>query len=217
MSFVQKKHYKILLCTLMLAASIVFCGCKKEGPQGQQGLQGDPGAQGPRGQQGTQGPAGNANVKTGTITLTNAAWLWASSWGLTTSIGSATIYTTRYVLINTKLVTADILATGTVLVYFKPYTYNDGWVPLPYRFLDATRNYYYNFVYDYKLGLIRLHYFWDSNGTTGSAPSGLGTYVLPTYTFKYVIIGGSTARQMQTARINTNDYDAVMQYLDRNE
>lgn len=215
MSFVQEKHYKRLLCTLMLVASIVFCGCKKEGPQGQEGPQGDPGAQGPRGPQGTQGPAGNANVKTGTITLTNEAWLWAGGWALSTGGSSSTIYSTRYVPINTKLITADIMATGTVLVYFKPN--NDGWVPLPFRFLDVTRNYFYNFVYEYKLGLIRLHYFWDSNSTAGGVPSGLGTYVLPTYTFKYVIIGGSTARQMKTAKINTDDYDAVIQYLERNE
>jgi hypothetical protein len=192
----------------MLVAGITFCGCKKEGPQGQQGTQGPLGPVGP---QGPQGPPGNANVKTGIVTLTNAQWLWGGNWSLTTSTGSSTIYSTRSVNVNTNLVTAGIVTTGTVLVYFKPG--NDGWVPLPYHFLDFTRNYYYNIVYEYKQGLIRLHYFWDSNTVAGGVPSGLSTYVLPDYTFKYIIIGGAAARQMKTARINTSDYDAVMQYL----
>lgn len=203
------------LIPLLLIAGTIFCGCKKEGPQGpqgQQGTQGVPGAPGPTGPQGPQGPQGNANVKTGTIIPTNAQWLWNSFWTLTTSTGSNTLYATRYVDINTNLVTAGIVTTGTVLVYFKPT--GDAWTPLPFRFLDVTRNYYFNIVYEYKQGLIRLHYFWDSNISGGGAPTGLNTYPIPSYTFKYVIINGSAARQMQTARINTSDYDAVMKYLD---
>lgn len=149
---------------VLLISSLLFMACKKEGPAGADG---------------------NANVKSGTVSLTNADWKWASSWALTTSAGSNTIYSTRYADINTELVTQDIVDKGSVQVFFKPD--NDEWAPLPFSFIDVTRNYSFNFMYDHKPGKIRLHYFWAPNGTTGTLPGGLNSFTIPNYTFKYVI------------------------------
>lgn len=149
---------------VLLISSLLFVACKKEGPAG---------------------PPGNANVKSGTVSLTNTDWKWNSFWTLTTNTGSNTSYPTRYVDINTDLVTQDIADKGSVQVFFKPD--GDVWAPLPYTFLDVTRNYFFNFMYEHKAGRIRLHYFWTSNIAGGGAPANLNTYVLPNYTFKYVI------------------------------
>lgn len=157
-------HGKLSWHLLLLTGPLLFISCKKEGPMG---------------------PPGNANVRSDTVSLTNADWKWNSFWTLTTSAGSNTIYPSRYADINTELVTQDIANKGSVQVFFKPS--NDGWAPLPYTFLDVTRNYYFNFVYEYKQGLIRLHYFWTSNIAGGGTPTGLNTYIIPDYTFKYVV------------------------------
>ena len=140
----------------------LFISCKKEGPMGPPGTN------------------GNANVRSGTVSLTNADWKWNSSWPLSIGGGSTTNYSTRYAEINTDLITQEIADKGSVQVFFKPK--DEGWVPLPYIF---TASYSFNFMYEYMPGKIRLHYFWTPN--TGSIPAGLGTHVIPNYTFKYVI------------------------------
>lgn len=144
--------------------------CKKEGPAGPAGAPGED---------------GNANVRSGTVSLTNADWKWNSFWTFTTSTGTQTLYATRYADINTELLTQEIADKGAVQVFFKPD--KDEWVPLPYHFLDVTRNYFFNIVYSYKAGRIQLHYFWTSNIAGGGVPTGLNTYPIPNYTVKYVI------------------------------
>lgn len=161
-------HGKLSWYLLLLTGPFLFLSCKKEGPMG------PPGAD------------GNANVRSGTVTLTNADWKWNSFWEFTTSTGSSTIYSTRYAEINTELVTKEIADKGSVQVFFIPSI--EGWVPLPYTFLNASLNYYFNFMYEYIPGKIRLHYFWTSNIAGAGVPSGLSTYVIPNYTFKYVVI-----------------------------
>ncbi|WP_343307843.1 hypothetical protein AAHN97_11910 [Chitinophaga niabensis] len=160
----NRMHGKLSWYFILLTGSFLFISCKKEGPMG---------------------PPGNANVRSGTVALTNADWKWGSSWALTTSTGSSTIYYTRYAEISTELITQEIADKGSVQVFFKPD--NKGWVPFPYIFLDVTRNYFFNFMYEYMPGKIRLHYFWSSNTTGAGVPTGLNTYPLPDYTFKYVI------------------------------
>src|SRR5881394_1218438 len=145
---------------------------------------------------GPMGPAGNANVQSGTQALVSADWLWNDSWILETGIGSTTGWFTRYADISTPLITEDIVNNGTVLVYFKssvePVQGQAGWTSLPFTFLEFGNQFYYNFRYKYEVGKIRLHYFWSPNGSSGTVPDGLNTYTLPDYTFKYVIIAGTT-------------------------
>ena len=149
-------------CLTLLITLTTIVSCKKEGP---------PGAD------------GNANVHSGTATPANTDWKWSAFWTLTTSTGTTLSYNTRYVDINTDLITQDIVDKGSVQVFFKPN--NDSWVPLPYVIPGFNQN--FNFVFEYKKGLLRLHYFWSAVPGGGSVPSGLGTFVLPNYTFKYVI------------------------------
>ncbi|SIN83202.1 hypothetical protein [Chitinophaga niabensis] len=160
-------HSKLSWYFMLLTGSLLFISCKKEGPMGPPGTN------------------GNANVHSGTVSLTNTDWKWASSWALITSTGTSTFYATRYAEINTELITQEIADKGSVQVFFKPN--NEGWVPFPYILLDVTRNYFFNFMYEYMPGKIRLHYFWSSNIAGAGVPTGLNTYPLPNYTFKYVI------------------------------
>jgi hypothetical protein len=153
-----------LLILLSLAA------CKKEGPQG------------------PQGPTGNANVKGDTIRLTNSNWLYPGTWELQTGGGALTYYSTRYADIATDLITADIIKKGSVAVFFKPN--KDTWTALPFTFLAALPAIYHNYTYEFKPGNIRLHYYWNSGPTT-PAPSGLNTFVIPDFTFKYVVTAGN--------------------------
>ncbi|NML20694.1 hypothetical protein HHL16_07405 [Pseudoflavitalea sp. G-6-1-2] len=156
-------RHKLNDCIAVLTAfALLSVSCKKEGP---------PGAD------------GNANVRSATVTPANAEWKWSSTWTLTISTGSTLYYNTRFLDINTDLITQDIVDKGSVQVFFKPN--NDGWAPLPYVIPGFYQN--YNFVYEYKKGLLRLHYFWSAVPGGGAVPAGLGTFVLPTYTFKYVI------------------------------
>lgn len=134
-----------------------------------------------------EGPPGNANVRSDTLSLTNANWLWAGSWPLSTGGGTVTYYPTRYVDINTELITQEIVDKGSVQVFFKPG--NDAWVALPFTFLEAGNLFFYNIMYDYKQGRIRLHYFFTRNQPGGTFPT-LSTHNIPNYTFKYVITAG---------------------------
>lgn len=161
--------YKIIMSILLLfIGGCFFSSCKKEGPAG---------------------PAGNANVKGDTILLTNTSWQFPGSWALQSGGGSTTIYNTRYVDIATDLITADILKKGSVSVYFKPN--NDGWVPLPYTFqVLFPSSYYHNYMFEYRLGKIRLHFFWSA-APGGTVPAGLSTFVIPSFSFKYVVIAAN--------------------------
>lgn len=155
-------HIHNLIHFLLLSGSLLFISCKKEGPIG------------------PAGKDGNANVRSGTVSLTNADWKWASTWSLSIGAGSTTNYNTRYSEINTDLITQEIADKGSVQVFFKPK--DEGWVSLPYIFQSS---YSINFMYEYMPGKIRLHYFWTPNMT--GIPAGLGTHTIPNYTFKYVI------------------------------
>ncbi|WP_315814800.1 hypothetical protein [Paraflavitalea speifideaquila] len=147
-----------------------LAGCKKEGTQG------------------PPGPAGNANVKGDTIRLINSNWLYPGQWALQTGGGAITYYSTRYADIATDLITADIIKRGSVEVFFKPN--NDSWTNLPYSFLGAFPAINHHFMYEFKAGNIRLHYYWSAGPTT-PVPTGLNTYVIPGFTFKYVVTAGN--------------------------
>jgi len=122
---------------------------------------------------GPMGPPGNANVQSGTQTFVSADWLWNDSWSLRTATGTTNSWFTRYVDLNTDLITEDIVNNGTVLVYFKPVETQTSWTSLPYTYLSFNSQFYYNFQYEYDVGSIRLHYFWTPNGSAGIMPGGI--------------------------------------------
>jgi hypothetical protein len=209
---------RMLRTAAFVALSIVaVSGCKGDagptgpaGPAGPQGPTGATGPQGPVGPAGPQGPTGNANVKATIVTVTNSQWLWNSLYSFTTASGSTTSFFTRYADITTPQITDDILTNGMVLVFFRPFAQSTDWVPLPYSFQAFGGQFYYNIVAVPTAGKIRLHYFWTPNGSAGTVPNNLSTYVIPDYTFKYVVVGGSALASMVSARVDLNSYEAVM-------
>ena len=158
------------------------------GPEGPQGPQGDAGEDGTDGEDGTNGEDGNANVWVGTVALTNADWVWNSSYSFSYGTGATTSFFTRYVNLNVPEIDAEIDDTGLVLVYFKA-TSTGGWQPLPFQFSSFGNDYETHIVYETSVGNIRLHYFWRAN--QGSIPSGLDTYTIANYPINYVIIQGN--------------------------
>jgi hypothetical protein len=134
-----------------------------------------------------EGPPGNANVRSDTLVLTSTDWRWNALWTLSTASGTTTSYPSRYVDINTELVTQEIVDKGAVQVFFKPD--NDEWVALPFIFQEWNNQFSYNIMYNYKPGNIQLHYFFTVN-QPGGVPPTLRTHNIPTYTFKYVITAG---------------------------
>jgi hypothetical protein len=163
------------------------------------------------GEQGPAGPSGNANVVTGTVSPTSAEWLWNSVYWFYTAPGAATGYPTRYVDIPVAEITPEIISAGAVLVFFEAYTGTGNWTPLPFQFVDAGAGYIHNVVYEVMEGNIRLHYFYMQNSAGATLPD-LATALIPTYTFKYVVIEGNALEAMTSREVDVRDLDQVMEY-----
>jgi len=186
------------------------------GPQGATGAQGPQGSQGPTGPQGPQGPTGNANVLVDTFTVTNTQWLYNSQYSLETSPGSYTEYFTRYYDAVDSAITADILATGMVLVYFNPNPIVSAtqWTLLPYQFLDGSESFTYNYAFETSLDQVQLEFFFGTlnNGTPTPV---LSTYDIPTLQFKIVAVSGTVAEGLKVAHIDLGNADAVLRFVSR--
>lgn len=162
---------------------------------------------------GDQGPPGNANVKTTTITVTNAQWVWGTPYSFTPATGSGLFWFTRCADIPVAAITADVVQKEHVLVYFTPFKDSaNSWTPLPYQILAVTSNFYYNFAFDYSPGKIRLFYYWTPN-VAGGLPAGLSTYNIPDYQFKYVIVAGSMDKAMKRAGVDVNNFREVEAFV----
>ena len=181
---------------LLTAAVLLAVGC--EGEQGPAGPSGDD---------------GNANVVTGTISPTNAEWLWSSAYWYRTAEGAATGYFTRYVNIPLEELTPEFISTGVVLVSFMAEPSQPYWTPLPFHFPSNDRTYLHTHVFEVMEGLIRLHYFNMPTTSTTSLPS-LETWPIPTYTFKYTLIEGTTREVMEASGVDVTDYEQVMEFLE---
>jgi hypothetical protein len=175
--------YKLLV---LFAAALLIAGCE--------------------GDAGPTGPAGNANVMAGTISPTNAQWIYSSTWSMTTDVGTVTSLTTRYVDIPVPAITADIIAKGAVLVYFEAEAGSDEWTTLPFEILHYTRAYFIDVVYEVQEGMIRLHYFLRPPTPGGALPD-LATRVIPTYDFKYLVIEGTALLNLQAGGIDLSEPD----------
>ena len=181
---------------LLLAVAVLFVA----------GCEGDQGPTGPA------GADGNANVKTGTISPTSAEWLWQGGYAFQTVPGSWTSYYTRYVNIPVAELTPEFISTGLVLVFFEALPGSGNWTPLPFKFVAFGSTYAYNIVYEVTDGLIRLHFFYTIN-TAGATVPNLETAVIPTYTFKYVVIEGTVLEAMMASEIDVSDHDLITEYL----
>lgn len=183
---------RALIVFLLAAAVLLAVGCE--------------------GEQGPTGPDGNANVKTGTISPTNAEWLWQGNYDFQTAPGSWMSYFTRYVDIPVVEITPDIISSGVVLVFFEAYPGSGNWTPLPFQFVEFGSAFIYNIVYEVTEGMVRLHYFNMLNSAGVTIPD-LETVVIPTYTFKYTVIEGTALQAMQAHEVDVSDHDQVMEYM----
>jgi len=179
----------LFFSAIMLSTLLFLAGCKK----------------------GDTGPEGNANVKSGTVILTNTSWLYPGTWMIKPAVNTSVSYSTRYADINTPLITEDVVKNGMVLVYFNPASDNT-FTPLPYTFESIT--YYYNFAFEYKAGNIRLHFYYSSNASGGALPA-LNTTTIKDYTIKYIVVAGALGMKMKKDGVNITDYAAVMKYMNK--
>ena len=202
----QKTSARLFIGTALLLILSV-CSCKK-------GDTGPAGPAGPAGPTGATGPQGNANVMVDTFTVKNTDWLWNSAYILSTGTGSYTEYFTRYHDQAFTKITKDVLSSGMVLVYFTPYTDSvNGWVPLPFTFLNFGAQSYTNIVFVPTTGSVRLHYYYTANGATGTVPNNLSTAVIPTYRYKIVAVTGTVATGIQQHAVDVSNYNSLSKYL----
>ncbi len=182
--------------SIILFITLAFTSCK-----GERGELGPPGAAGPTGATGVAGPTGpqgNANVKTDTFRLSNANWLWNSQYQVAATENTTALVFTRYYDKTLPALTADILNTGAVLIYFTPNLAGAlpqpaQWTPLDYQY-SLGMGYNINIRYETMAGKVRLHYFYTAGMVV--PPTTLSTAVLPTYKFKIITIAGAIAGRM---------------------
>ncbi len=121
-------------------------------------------------------------------------------------------YYTRYVDIPGDELSPDIISTGLVLVFFEADPGSGTWTPLPFQYVTFGSEYAYNIVYDVMDGMIRLHYFYTRNDLSGTIPD-LEMAVIPTYTFKYMVIEGTALAAILAREVDVSDHDRITEYL----
>ena len=126
---------------MLLAALATFIAC--EGPAGKDGINGTNGIDGIDGTDGTDGQDGNANVNSAVTTISAADWIFFDA-GLS------------YIDFQVPIVTADIAASGLVMVYIQEASAE--WYALP--FSRGAQS----FFFWAKPGLVRIH----TENTNGS-------------------------------------------------
>lgn len=214
MSTSQKLSGLIAASLFSLFVMALLPGCSKTGPAGATGPAGSTGAAGAAGATGPQGPEGNANVMVDTFSVTNAQWLWNSTYEFSTNPSSFTEYFTRYHNVPDTAITQDILNTGQVLVYFTPNTFGNAnqWAPLPYEFTDASGNFNYEIAFETNDSTVRLHFFFVQLVASATIPV-LSTYNIATYKFKIVAMTGTISTAMYHAGVDVGNYSAVSKFL----
>ncbi|MDN5289229.1 MAG: hypothetical protein JWR38_5503 [Mucilaginibacter sp.] len=159
-----------------------------------------------------QGPAGDSNAKTTVFTLTNTDWLYSSSYNLSTGNNGVTEgYTSRYIDQSNTLITADLLKSGMVLVYFNPIASNTAqWQPLPFSFTDTSGGFTRNYAYETAVGRVRFHFYFVK--LTGTPPD-LSAFIIPTTQYKVVVVSGTLTSSLKQSHININNYSEVSKFL----
>jgi hypothetical protein len=155
--------------------AIATVGCSKTGPQGQQGL---------------SGAAGNANVWTDTFTVQNNQWGVGGDAVYTDSMYSNGTLTKSYV-ISLDQITAGILDSGDVSVYFDPNSAGDQqeltWQPLPFEYTNIDT--YAPLIWDYNVKLGKLTLFMYFLPASTGRPN-VASYNPGDHQFKVVVTAG---------------------------
>ncbi|SEL71511.1 hypothetical protein SAMN04488505_102924 [Chitinophaga rupis] len=187
---------------MLLAVSLLYVACTKEGPAGPQGEQGPPGANGANGGAGPAGPQGEKG-DTGTANVIYSDWLdvvfEADTFRNAGVLDTAGFFSG----IDAPKLDQTILTTGEMKVYVNLGTAADpNVVPLPYYDVYFNANINVNFV----TGGIGLYSNFDP-GTGIDSDSGEKIRQ-----YRYILIpGGANARKAKN--INWNNYKEVKAYL----
>jgi len=184
---------------LLMATSLLYMSCSKDGPagpQGEPGPAGADGAAGPAGPKGDQGDPGTANV-------IYSEWLDVG-FDADTVMTGATIDTIGYYGgMDAPKLDQTILTTGEMKVYVNLGTAADpNVVPMPYYDVYSNINITVNFVPQ----AILLY----SNANVGTLVDNSSGDKYQQY--RYILIpGGTTARMAK--KVDWNNYKEVKAYL----
>jgi hypothetical protein len=164
-----------------------------------------------RGPAGPQGPEGNANVKVDTFTVKTTDWATGALYWFNNGDGGAIGYNSRYFDRNNTLITADLLNSGLVLVYFQSSKIFNTvqWQPLPFTFTFIT-GFSQNYAYETFVGRVRLHFYMNK---VFADPPDITTYIMPTQKFKIIAVSGTLINAIHTNHINLNNYHDVSKFL----
>jgi hypothetical protein len=165
-----------------------------------------------QGPAGPQGPAGNANVKVDTFTVKTADWIYGGNYMFSTGGGVTSYYVTKYFDRNNSLITANLLISGLVLVYFQsnPDHNNAQWEPFPFSSTVAGNGYNQNFVYETFVGKVRLHFYLTKDSIK---PPSLSTYDIQSLQYKIIVVSGTLLGSIHQNHINVNNYNEVSRFL----
>jgi hypothetical protein len=158
---------------------------------------------------------GNANVKSGTFTLTNADYT-NGYWAVTTGSGSALGVSSRTAVKNIPGITTAIFNTGTVLIYLNvPQGLSStpaAWSGLPFSIRGFNVGYMTSIRSNYDVGKIHVFYMFELTDAALASPPSIIDYAVPEYTFKYVLIAGDADARTSVPPVDYNDYEAVRKY-----
>ncbi|RBL89207.1 hypothetical protein [Chitinophaga flava] len=181
--------------------TLVLSACKK-------------GDTGPAGPAGPQGPANNANVVSGTFTLTNADYV-NGYWAMSTGPGSSMGYGAKVATKNLPDLTAGIAGNGTVLVYLKVPDGVGGnvnlWTLLPFDIPNINVGYFIAIRNTVDVGKVKVYYLYMPTDKSVVVPN-IFTATLPDYTFRYVLIAGNANARQAAPPVDYADYEAVKKY-----
>ncbi len=192
-----------LLSVLSLAATVSLWSCKgdtgpqgPQGPAGPQGVAGPTGPVGPVGPAGPQGIAGNSNVKSFEQTVEASAFSPVDLAGL--GSGNSSPWG------GAALVNEMVAADKGVFVYIKSGE-NKFALPITIsKTLDFSTE---SFQFSYKTGQVSVYYKRaEASGNAILQPSG-------PVTFEVLVMEKTLSSKMNEAGINTNDYNAVVNFL----
>lgn len=185
-------------CSLLLALTIFFTSCTKEGPAGATGPAGPVGPAGPAGAAGAAGVPG-APGATGTANVIYSAWLDVT-YAPANADSSAWI-----AQIAAPQLVDSILNKGEVKVYLnagKDSTTKNLIVPLP--------------VYDPFIVRAIVNVYLSTQKITLVATDDVGTFTLQGakyYQYRYILIPGGKAAGRYARGIDWNNYAEVKKYL----
>jgi len=158
---------------------------------------------------------GNANVKSGTFTLTNTDYV-NGYWSVTTGGGSALGVASRTAVKNIPGITTAIFNTGTVLVYLNvPQGLNgtpSAWSELPFSIRGFNVGYMTSIRSSYDVGKLHVFYMLEQTDAAFVGLPNIFNMVVPDYTFKYVLIAGDADARKNTTGPDYSDYEAVRRY-----